>query len=171
MLSIDAWLDEKPYKELYDGAVHEKVSPQFDHGKVVFQIEKLLETWALGRGEFAAEWRTYPAEGISLVPDVSFISSSRLASFSKVERQKPPLAPDIVFEVRSPDDRDANIDRKTKLYLELGTTLIVNVDPERRVVRLTDRERDVELDESQTIEHPRFEDLNIPVAALFATLA
>jgi hypothetical protein len=32
VLSIDAWLDEKPYKELYDGAVHEKVSPQFNHG-------------------------------------------------------------------------------------------------------------------------------------------
>jgi len=96
--------------------------------------------------------------------------SSRLAPFSKAERQKPPLAPDIVFEVRSPDDRDADIDRKTKLYLELGTTLIVNVDPERRVVRLTDRERDVELDESETIEHASFADLSIPVAALFATL-
>ena len=26
MLSIDAWLDEKPYKELYDGMVHKKYS-------------------------------------------------------------------------------------------------------------------------------------------------
>lgn len=170
MVSIDAWLDEKPYKELYDGAVHEKVSPQYDHAKVVFQIEKLLETWAPGRGNFGAEWRVYPAEGISLVPDVSFISSARFAPLSKAERQKPPLAPDLVFEVRSPDDRDRAINRKTHLYLELGTTLVVNVDPERRIARLTDRKHDVELDESQTIEHPNFEDLSIPVAALFATL-
>ena len=144
MLSIDAWLDEKPYKELYDSAVHEKVSPQYDHGKVVFQIEKLLEAWSPGRGDFAAEWRIYPAEGISLVPDVAFISNSRLATLSKKERQKPPLAPDIAFEVRSPDDRETAVNRKTQLYLELGTTLVVNVDPERRVVRLTDSAHDVE---------------------------
>ncbi|MGH7715273.1 MAG: Uma2 family endonuclease [Vulcanimicrobiaceae bacterium] len=170
MLSIDAWLDEKPYKELYDAAIHEKVSPQYDHAKVVFQIEKFLETWASGRGNFGAEWRVYPAEGISLVPDVAFISGSRLAPLSKVERQRPPLAPDIVFEVRSPDDRDASIRRKTELYLELGTTLVVNVDPERRTVRLTDREHDVELDESAAIEHHAFDGLHLPVATLFATL-
>ncbi len=171
MLSIDAWLDEKPYKELYDGAIHEKVSPQYNRAKVVFQIEKLLETWASGRGNFRAEWRVYPVQGISLVPDVAFISGSRLAPLSKAERQRPPLAPDFVFEVRSPDDRDAEINRKTSLYLELGTTLIINVDPTRRVVRLTDREENIELDESATIEHHAFEGLRIPVATLFATLA
>jgi Uma2 family endonuclease len=170
VLSIDAWLDEKPYKELYDGAVHEKVSPQFDHGKIVFQIEKLLETWALGRGEFAAEWRFYPAEGVTLVPDVAFISNERLAQLSKEQLQKPPIAPDIAIEVRSPGDRDATIRRKTELYLQLGTTLVLNVDPVRRAVRISDREHDVELDASATLEHHAFEGLNISVATIFATL-
>jgi Uma2 family endonuclease len=163
-------MDEKPYKELYDGAVHEKVSPQFDHGKIVFQIEKLLETWALGRGEFAAEWRFYPAEGVTLVPDVAFISNERLAQLSKAELQKPPIAPDIAIEVRSPDDRDASIRRKTELYLQLGTTLVLNVDPARRVVRMTDSEHHVELDASGTLEHRAFKDLRIPIASIFATL-
>jgi Uma2 family endonuclease len=112
MLSIDAWLDERPYKELYDGVVHEKVSPQFNHSKIVFQIEKALEAWATGRGEFAAEWRIYPAEGVTLVPDVAFFSHERLAQISKEELQKPPLGPDIVFEVRSPEDRIGSIRRK-----------------------------------------------------------
>ncbi|MGH7716643.1 MAG: Uma2 family endonuclease [Vulcanimicrobiaceae bacterium] len=170
MLSIDAWLDEKPYKELYDGAVHEKVSPQSDHSMVMLRFGRLLDDWAAGRGWVGAEWRVYPREGITLVPDVGFISDGRLAPLSREERQKPPLAPDIAVEIRSPDDRDAAINRKTSLYLELGTTLVVNVDPARRVVRLTDRERDIELDESATIEHHSFDGLQIPVAEIFATL-
>jgi len=170
MLSIDAWLDEKPYKELYDGMVHEKVSPQSDHSRIMLRFGRLLDDWAADRGWVGAEWRVYPKEGITLVPDVAFISDERLAPLTREERQKPPLAPDIAVEIRSPDDRDADINRKTALYLELGTTLVVNVDPARRVVRITDREQDMELDESETIEHRTFGGLHISIEAIFATL-
>lgn len=170
MLSIDAWLDEKPYKELYDGVVREKVSPQSDHSLVMLRFGRLLDDWAAGRGWVGVEWRLYPRDGITLVPDIAFISDARLAPLSRQARQKPPLAPDIAIEIRSPDDRGADVDRKTSLYLELGTTLVINVDPARRVVRLTDRERDIELDESATLDHSAFEDLRIPIEAIFATI-
>lgn len=170
MLSVDAWLDEKPYKELYDGRVHEKVSPQSDHSRIMLRFGRLLDDWATGRGWVGVEWRVYPREGITLVPDVAYISDERLALLSREQRQKPPLAPDIAAEIRSPEDGDAAINRKTALYLELGTTLVVNIDPEQRIVRLTDREHDVKLDESATIEHTAFEGLRISIATIFATL-
>ena len=68
MLSIDAWLDEKPYKELYDGVVHEKVSPQRAHGVIMLKVGTLLTAWAGDRGDVAVELRVYLGEGTTLVP-------------------------------------------------------------------------------------------------------
>jgi len=59
MLSIDAWLDEKPYREVYDGTIHEKVSPQSAHGIVASYIPELLRAWGRGRGMVASELRVY----------------------------------------------------------------------------------------------------------------
>ena len=111
MLSIDAWLDEKPYREVYDGVIHEKVSPQNAHGKVALRVGRLLEDWAGRRGDVSVELRVYLAPGTTLVPDVAFISGARLAPLSNEKREKPPFAPDIVAEIRSPDDREANVRR------------------------------------------------------------
>lgn len=170
MLSIDAWLDEKPYKELYDGVVHAKVSPQRIHGKVVVRLSRLLDDWGGSRGDVASEWRVYLAEGITLVPDVAFISDDRLAPLTEEEREKPPFAPDIAVEVRSPEDRARNIQRKTELYLRHGAKLVMNVDPFRRTVRVSDSDGDVTLRPGETIRHAAFPDLRIPVSEIFAPL-
>jgi Uma2 family endonuclease len=170
MLSIDAWLDEKPYKELYDGVVHEKVSPQLDHGRVAAQLIVLLAAWAGERGDVVPELRVYLSHGTTLVPDVSFVSRKRLAPLSKAQTQKPPFAPDIVVEVRSPDDREANIRRKTELYLAHGARIVLNVDPEKREVRMSDAASESVLRCGDIVEHPAFSDLQIPVAQMFATL-
>ena len=170
MLSIDAWLDEKPYKELYDGVVHEKVSPQRTHALVCGEIFSLLRECARERGEIGVEWRVYLAEGTTLVPDVAFISHARLAALSEQEREKPPFAPDIVIEVRSPEDREKNIRRKTQLYLEHGASMVLNVDPQDRTVQLSDRNGEQILRSGDTIAHPAFPDLRIAIGSVFAPL-
>ena len=170
MLSIDAWLDEKPYKELYDGVVHEKVSPQSAHGIVAFQIAKLLDSWSQRRGWVVPEWRVYLAEGTTLVPDVSFIFKDKLAPLSYQQRQKLPFAPDIVVEIRSPDGREDNIRRKTELYLAHGATLVVNVDPDARTVRLNDGDSETTLSSDDTIVHVAFPELQIRIEDVFAPL-
>src|SRR5579883_1933662 len=120
MLSIDAWLDEKPYKELYDRVVHAKVSPKRTHALIVAELSGALREWARGRGEAGVEWRVYLGEGTTVVPDVAFFFDKRLASLTAAQRETPPFAPDIAIEVRSPDDRESNIKRKTQLYLAHG---------------------------------------------------
>jgi len=170
MLSIDAWLDEKPYKELYDGVVHEKVSPQRAHGKVVQRIGRLLEDWGGSRGDVAPEWRVYLAEGTTLVPDLAFISDERLAPLPEAQREKPPFAPDIVVEVRSPADREANIRRKTELYLAHGARIVLNVDPSTRTVSMSDARGEVTLRPGDVVTSPAFPDLRIPVYDMFAPL-
>jgi Uma2 family endonuclease len=170
MLSIDAWLDEKPHKELYDGVVHEKVSPQRIHAKIELRIGRLLEDWGGDRGDVGSEWRVYLAEGTTLVPDVAFFSNERLAPLSESEREKPPFAPDIAVEVRSPEDRERNIRRKTVLYLAHGARLVLDVDPFQRTVRVSNSKGEVTLHARQTLQHHAFPDLQIPVSEIFAPL-
>ena len=170
MLSIDAWLDEKPYKELYDGVVRAKVSPQSDHAKVALGCGILFSRWAGARGDVGVEWRVYLVEGTTLVPDVAFFSRERLALLSSTESQKPPFAPDIVIEVRSPDDRDENIRRKTELYLTHGATIVLNVDPAARTVLAIDARSETTLREGDVVQHPAFPDLHIAVSEIFAPL-
>src|SRR5580704_6827342 len=111
MLSIDSWLDEKPYREVYDDVIHEKVSPQPSHGFVASRMSRLLDDWGSRRGKTGVEIRVYLKPGTTLVPDVAFFSNARWARLSEEQRRKPPFAPDIVAEVRSPDDREARIKR------------------------------------------------------------
>lgn len=170
MLSIDAWLDEKPYKELYDGAVHEKVSPQFDHAELSLRIGTLLAQWAGDRGKAGVELRVYLAEGTTLVPDVAYVSRECLGPLGEKERQTPPFAPDIAVEIRSPEDRDADIRRKTQLYLAHGATIVLNVDPCERTVRMNDDKRELTLSAGDVVEHPAFADLHVPLAEIFAPL-
>ena len=170
MLSIDAWLDEKPYKELYGGVVHEKVSPQRTHAILSGEMYRLLRERTLGLGDVGVEWRVYLAEGTTLVPDVAFISRGRLAALSPEARERPPFSPDIVVEICSPEDREANIRRKTELYLEHGATIVLNVHPEDRTVRLSDRNGERLLQTGDGIEHPSLPGFHISVDDVFALL-
>lgn len=170
MLSIDSWLDEKPYREVFDDVIHEKVSPQPSHGFVAFRMCRLLDDWANRRGVAGVEIRVYLKPGTTLVPDVAFFSGARWAPLSEEERLKPPFAPDIVVEVRSPDDREARIKRKTTLYLTYGAVVVLNVDPDDRMVRMSSLEGEHTLRSGDTLEHPAFPGLCIPVATIFEPL-
>jgi len=171
MLSIDSWLDEKPYKEVYDGVIHEKMSAQSPHFAVAGTMIVLLQKWAGKRGLVGPELRVYLAPGITLVPDVAFMSHERFAALPDDQRAQPPIAPEIVVEIRSPDDREHNIRRKTELYLAYGAILVVNVDPERRSVRLSDAGAERMLAADEAITHAAYPDLHIPVAEIFAPLS
>ena len=170
MLQTDAWLDEKPYKEIYDGRLHVKVSPQRMHALVQGAVTALLLDWGRDRGDAGPEWRVYLDEVTTLVPDVSFISDRRLASLSKSEREKPPFAPELVVEVRSPEDRDRNIRRKTALYLRHGALAVLNVDPQKRTVDVATANDETTLKPGDVFTDPSFPGLALPVNAIFAPL-
>lgn len=170
MLSIDQWLDEKPYKELYDGTIHKKVSPGLPHGIVAGAAYAALSEWGSAFGTIAIELRVYLDEGLTLVPDVAFVSNECLAQLSEEERLRFPIAPDIVVEVRSPDDRIGNIGRKTGLYLQYGARLVLNIDPRSRIVALSTNAGERTLGCDAVVEDVSFPSLSIPVSRFFAPL-
>jgi Uma2 family endonuclease len=166
----DVWLDTKPYKEIYDGRVHPKVSPQLTHFILHGRIGSLLSAWVQDRGVSGPELRVYLDDETSLVPDLAFVSNERLESLSPEQREKPPFAPELVIEIRSPRQWMPNIRRKTELYLQHGATVVLNVDPKKRTIRVTTRENEITLGEGGTFQHPAFPGLGLSVDAIFSSL-
>ncbi|HEY6326636.1 MAG TPA: Uma2 family endonuclease [Candidatus Cybelea sp.] len=166
--------ETKPETEWVRGRALQKVSPRRSHSLLQGDFAMQLRRWAQGRGETGPEWRfrvAPPGEARRpLVPDVAYVSNERLRPLTDAEVEIPPLAPDVAVEILSPDDRRIDIDDKISVYLRSGSSLVVVVDPRRRVVELHDRAGTAQLDESQTIEHSALPGFSYPVRELFAVL-
>jgi Uma2 family endonuclease len=170
MLYTDAWLDEKPYKEIYDGRAHPKAYADRTHAVAQATVIALLLGWGRDRGVSGPEWRVYLDEHTSLVPDVSFMSDARLSQLTEEQREKPPLSPELVVEIRSSENRERAILRKTALYLEHGAIAVLDVDPARRSVRVTTHDGESTLRPGDAFTHPAFPGLSLAVDAMFAPL-
>ncbi len=170
MLSIDAWLDEKPYKEAYDGAIHPKVSSRSTHAIVAGELYAALRAWGSATGSTGVEWRVHLAPGITLVPDVAYFARGRLARLVGEEREKPPFAPDIAVEVRSPGDSDRHVKRKSELYLRHGAALVLDVDPATRTIEARSVTGSRMFRAGETVEHDEFPGLAVAVHDVFAPL-
>jgi Uma2 family endonuclease len=168
----ETWLDTKPYKEVYDGRAHRKMSPQRTHALLQARILGRLATWAdaRGDGEAGTELRVYLDEETSLVPDVSWISDVRLKKLSPEERERPPFAPELAVEVRSPRQRKAGILRKTELYLAHGAVAVLDVDPRTRTVNVTTSDGATTLCAGDAFQNAAFPGLTLRVADVFAPL-
>ncbi len=126
-------IDEKPYTEILAGRLVRKVSPQRRHAILQLRLATLVARLAGERGDVGTEWRFYMhtrQPRTSLVPDIAFVARERLDALTPEKREQPPLSPDVAIEIRSPDDRIANVDWKMRAYLEMGGTLALDVLPE-----------------------------------------
>ncbi len=94
------------------------------------------------RGQVGTEWRfraSPPGEDRHpLVPDVAFLSYERLRPLSLKEREVPPVAPEIVVEILSPDDRGKDVAEKRRVYPARGVTLEIIAGPDTRTVEFYD---------------------------------
>jgi Uma2 family endonuclease len=166
--------ETKPETEWVRGRPLQKVSPQRNHSLLQGALSTQLSRWATGRGEAGPEWRfrvAPPGEvRRPLVPDVAYVSNERLRPLSDEELQLPPLAPDVAVEILSPDDRRIDVDSKIDVHLRAGSSLVMVVDPQRRIVELHDRDKTAQLDESDVIAHPALPEFSYPVSELFAVL-
>ncbi|MEH1823095.1 MAG: Uma2 family endonuclease [Nostoc sp.] len=64
-------------------------------------------------------------------PDVSFVRAERL---KKTQRDFVQLVPDLMVEVKSKSDRIKPLQEKIKLFLELGSTVGMLIDPDKVLV-------------------------------------
>jgi len=136
--------DVKPYLEWVNNRILPKVSPDRRHALAQRRFAAALGNWAddLRVGEVGTEWRfqVKPAGEIrrSLIPDVAYVSYRRIALEELDQTLAPAISPDVVVEIRSPDDRQEDIDEKVRVYLAAGTSAVFLVDPRDRSVLVVD---------------------------------
>src|SRR6267154_2317163 len=104
---MEEMLLEKPYVEYLDGKAYPKaVSPKAKHSIVQGAAFAILRRCSAGLGLTGTEWdfRVGVVDGTQtiLVPDVAFVTLSRLQALPEAERDQPPFAPDVAVEVQSP---------------------------------------------------------------------
>jgi Uma2 family endonuclease len=99
---------------------------------------------------------------------VAYVANVRLAALDADAAEEPPFAPDIAVEIRSPGDRERNIQAKITLYLGAGAQFVLDVDPGSR--RITAYESgDVQVfDAADTFAHRLAPGLVFDVDGLFA---
>jgi Uma2 family endonuclease len=78
--------------------------------------------------------RLFP--GLVRIPDVAFVSWSRMPGGRRPTDPMPALAPELSVEVLSASNSAAEMRRKRREYFEAGVRLVWLVDPLRRTVRV-----------------------------------
>ncbi len=142
LLTADEFLErpDEPgcRQELIRGEVVSMSLPGGEHGEVTMEIGRLIATHVRA----SRLGKTYAAETGFILEhdpdtvrgaDVAFVRTERLVGI--VNRKKHiPFAPDLAVEVRSPNDRDDEVEEKIQLWLAAGSLLVWDVDPENRTV-------------------------------------
>jgi Uma2 family endonuclease len=165
--------ETKPATEWIGDRPVQKMSPTRRHGKLQAAFLVALLAWAGKRGDVVTEWRfraSPPGEDIHpLVPDVAYMSYARLRPLSPKDREVPPIAPEIVVEILSPDDRQKDIDEKRRVYFAWGVTLELIADPDGRYMDVHDIDGRYErVDASvETYSPAIIPDLVLPLRAMF----
>jgi Uma2 family endonuclease len=128
----------KPYLELREGVVTQKVAPQETHGFLEYGLADLVNTFGRPRKlAFAIpELRCYIGASY-LVPDLAIYRWDRL-------KRRPDGRitdvyagpPDAVVEIRSPDQTISDLDAKCRLYLANGVPLVLLIHPAQEWVRV-----------------------------------
>jgi Uma2 family endonuclease len=167
----------KPALEWIGGRAVQKVSPRRKHALAQTRFAAALESWARagGRGTVGTEWefRLKPPGDVRrpLVPDVAFISFDRLPYDDEAASDIPHVAPDVVVEILSPNDRKADIDEKVHVYAACGTTVIFLVDTESQTVTIRAASQTLQMSREEIVSHPTMPDFTFRASELFDRIA
>jgi len=164
---------DEPEIEVLRGIELPKVSPKRRHARLQLVLGALLSEWAGTSGEVGSEWRFRLSRkgGVgetTLVPDLAFVRTERMAPLADDEAEEPPFAPDVAIEIRSQGDRDHNIHTKLTLYLAAGSRLVLDVDPSERRIVAHDHAGQRTFQESAKFEHPKMPGFSFGLADVFA---
>jgi Uma2 family endonuclease len=171
---IEEYEQTKPATEWILGRPVRKVSPRERHALVQGRVIALLLAWAddVGSGRVGSEWdfRLAPPgeERRTLVPDVAFLSYGRIAYDEEAAAQFPEIAPDVAFEVLSPDDRAVYIREKLRVYLACGSRAVVWLDPIAENLTVHDGDGSRTLNGDEVFTHPALPEFSAHASAFFA---
>lgn len=165
---------EKKLCELVDAVLLEKVMG-YDESVLAIEIAHLLKNFIRPKklGVIAGEGGMLRlAPELVRIPDVSFISRSRLSKVKPPREPMPRLAPNLAVEVLSEGNTEQEMSRKLDDYFEAGVQLVWFVDPPTRSIEVfTSRGKSTVLKGAQTLSGgtvlPGFK---VKVAEIFAVL-
>ncbi len=133
-------LDDERQLELERGELLVMNRPGLRHGyvsgKTLRIIGDFVEKHKLGR-VFGNDSGVVTERGPDTVrgPDVMYYSFQRLPA-DQLPAGYADVAPELVFEVLSPDDRPSRVLRKIREYLTAGVLCVVILDPEMQWISL-----------------------------------
>ncbi|MUG97113.1 Uma2 family endonuclease [Scytonema sp. UIC 10036] len=126
--------------ELVDGSIVVMGPSDYESEEIGAEFVRQLANWVrprkLGRVTGSSAGFILPTtkeqgERDLRAPDVSFVKASRL---KKTKRDFVQLVPDLTVEVKSKTDRVKVLVEKIQLFLELGSTVGILIDPDERTV-------------------------------------
>jgi Uma2 family endonuclease len=131
--------------ELIDGEIVEKV-PTEEHGLIAGNIYGFLWQYTrqsgFGRAVIEVRVRVPEDDYNSRQPDLAFFADTTRA----VVKRGPVLQmPDLVVEVKSPDDTYTSMRERAQYYLRHGTRLVWLIYPEKRLVEVYRQNADSDL--------------------------
>jgi Uma2 family endonuclease len=158
--------------ELVDGVLVEKVTGYHEStlaGWIIHLLHSHLDE--TDGGEVTAPdgtMRLMP--GLVRIPDVSFVSTQRIAECPNPDAPIPDLAPDLAVEVLSEGNTPGEMTRKLKDYFFCGVKVVWLVDPRKRTVQVSTAPdvSTVLTEEQELIGEPVLPGLRLPVARIFA---
>lgn len=133
--------------ELVRGRIVTMNVPNFRHGWLCIRIGKILATYVDERdlgyvlGNDAGMVTERDPDTVR-GPDISFFSYSRIPKGSGPEGYAE-VAPEVVFEVRSPGDRWHKILRRASEFLNAGVLAVYVVDSKKELVTVFDADTDL----------------------------
>jgi Uma2 family endonuclease len=131
-------IDTKPYLEWLDGVESVAVSPNTPHGIVATTFAAVLDRVGHSLGSAITELHVRlddtPGKRTVLLPDVAFYRAETIRALDPADRLLPNVPPEIIVEVRSPNDRPGFREEKIRRYLAWGCPLVFDVDPLPRTI-------------------------------------
>ncbi len=117
----------------------------YESDEVAFEFGRVLANWVrpqkLGRVTGSSAGFSLPNSDLR-TPDVSFVLAERLR---KSPRSFAELAPDLMVEVKSPNDSLKSLRTKIEEFLAVGTRVGILINPEKRIIEIYRLGQDVEI--------------------------
>ncbi len=153
------------YYELHHGQVVFMPFRRYEHASIQDALADLIKPLARGKGRVITEFPFRPAaEYESWQADIAFVTKERGRKIADYLFG----APDLVIEVLSPSNTEAEILERQEICLSNGCSSFWVVDSKRRLVRVTRVDRKtVTYDCSMSVPLPEPLGGTIPVAAIF----
>jgi Uma2 family endonuclease len=137
--------DERHF-ELIDGDIVEKPMPTQEHGRVISLFMKhffrYFDRNPIGHPDPEVRYRMPGDKRNARQPDLSIVLD---VTTPIVKKGAVPRMPDVVVEVKSPDDSITKLRAKAAYYIANGTRLVLLVYPEQRIIEVYRPDADVQI--------------------------